>query len=183
LRGPIDVTQALLEAGVAHEVVHLRRRIDDASELPDVLGLPSSACLAVRLYEADSGLVAALVPADRAAATSAVARAAGVRRLRRPDAARVSALTDFHPSLVPPFCLPEGVVTVADRALRGAEVLVTPTGDGSTALKVHGEDLLAFTGATFADLVEPGGVIDVTRRVADEGWRGGVPSAAGSFRR
>jgi prolyl-tRNA editing enzyme YbaK/EbsC (Cys-tRNA(Pro) deacylase) len=187
LRGPIDVTQALLEAGVAHEIVHLRRRIDDASELPDVLGLPASACLAVRLYETElagnARLVAALVPADRAPATSAVARAAGVRRLRRPDAARVSALTEFHPSLVPPFCLPEGVVTVADRALGGAEVLVTPTGDGGTALKVHREDLLAFTGATLAELVEPGPVIDLTRRVTADGWRGGVPSAAGSFRR
>ncbi|HEV2888853.1 MAG TPA: YbaK/EbsC family protein [Frankiaceae bacterium] len=178
MRGPIDVTQALLEAGVAHEVVHLRRRIDDAAELPDVLGLPSAACVAVRVYEAGDRLVAALLPADRAAATTALARAARVRALREPPPGRVSELTDFHPSLVPPFCLPADVVAVADRMLRGPEVLFTATGDGATALKVHGEDLLAFTRATVADLVEPGVVLDVTRRLDADGWRAGAPSAA-----
>ena len=174
MRGPIDVTQALLEAGLAHEVVHLRRRIDDAAELPEVLGLPSHACLAVRLYESDSGVVAALIPADRRAATTALARAAGVRRLRAPGPDRVSELTEFHPALVPPFCLPDGVIRVADRSLRDAEVLVTPTGDGSTALKVHTGDLLEYTGARVADLVEPGVVVDVSRRQfepAAAAWR------------
>jgi prolyl-tRNA editing enzyme YbaK/EbsC (Cys-tRNA(Pro) deacylase) len=183
LRGPIDVTQALLEAGVAHEVVHLRRRIDDAAELPEVLGQPGTSCVAVRLYEADRGPVAALLPADRTAATTALARAVRSRRLRRPEPGRVSELTEFHPSLVPPFCLPGGVVAVADRALRDAEVLYTTTGDGGTALKVHAEDLFEVTGATVADLVEPGVLVDVTRRVLDDGWRAGAPSVVGSFRR
>ena len=183
MRGPIDVTQSLLEAGVAHEIVHLRRRIDDAAELPDVLGQPSASCVAVRIYDADSRIVAALLPADRAAATTALARAAEVRRLRATPAARVIELTDFHPSLVPPFCLPDGVVAVADVSLRAPEVLFTPTGDGSTALKVHAADLLAITGARLADLVEPGVVIDVSRRLPEDGWRSGTPSVAAMLRR
>ena len=183
MRGPIEVTQSLLEAGVAHEVVHLRRRIDDAAELPEVLGVPASSCVAVRLYETDDGLVAALLPADRAAATTALARAAKTRRLREPRPGRVSELTDFNPALVPPFCLPGSVVMVADRTLRGPEVLFTTTGDGGTALKVHGGDLLAHTRATVADLVEPGIVVDVTRGIDGEGWRTGSPSVAASLRR
>ena len=183
MRGPIDVTQALLEAGVAHEIVHLRRRIDDAAELPEVLGQPSNACLAVRLYESDGTLVAALLPADRTAATTSLARAAGVRRLAKPGPGRVSELTQFHPSLVPPFCLPDGVVAVADRALRRPEVLFTTTGDGSTALKVPARDLFALTGARVADLVEPGVVVDVSRHLGDDGWRSGTPRVAAALRR
>ena len=182
MRGPIDVTRELLQADVAHEIVHLRRRIDDASELPEVLGLPGTACLAVRFYESDSGMVAALVPADTAAATSALARAAGARRVSLPSPARISELTDFHPSLVPPIGLPVGVRAFADAALLDIEVVYAATGDGSTALKIRTEDVLAVTGATLAPLVEPGAVIDVTR-VPGDGWRAGAAPAVASLRR
>lgn len=182
MRGPIDVTRELLAADVAHEIVHLRRRIDDAAELPGVLGVASRSCLAVRLYESDRGLVAALVPADRAPATTALARAAGAERVTTSDPRRVSALTDFHPSLVAPVGLPEGVTTVADAALRDADVVYTPTGDGSTALKIHAGDLLSITGATLAALVEPGVVLDLTR-VQGDGWRSGAGQPAAAFRR
>lgn len=182
MRGPIDVSRELLEAGVAHEIVHLRRRIDDASELPEVLGLPGTACFAVRLYESDSGPVAALVPAGRAAATTALARAAGTRRVSAPPPARVSELTDFHPSLVAPVGLPAGVRTFADAAVGDVEVVYTPTGDGGTALKIRVEDVLALTAATVVPLVEPGVVVDVTR-VPEDGWRAGATPAIASLRR
>lgn len=182
MRGPIDVTQALLAAGVAHEVVHLRRRIDDASELPEVLGVPSESCLAVRLYDADDAPLAAFLPADRTAATTALARVARARRVQHLSPARVSELTEFHPSLVPPFCLPDGVRTVADRALRSTEVLYTPTGDGSTALKVLTEDLFELARPAVADLVEPG-VLAEPRRLPEDGWRGAPLVAANVLRR
>jgi prolyl-tRNA editing enzyme YbaK/EbsC (Cys-tRNA(Pro) deacylase) len=151
---------------VAYEIVRLRRRIDDAAELPEVLGLPSEACLAVRLYDTGEGLVAALLPADRVAATSAVAEAAKADHARplRPD--RVSAVTEFHATLVPPVCLPEDVTVVADSAFGAQDVVYAPTGDGSTALKVRVSDLLALTGGRLAGLVEPGAV-----RHATQDWR------------
>ena len=182
MRGPIDVTQALLALGVSHEVVHLRRRIDDAAELPEVLGVAPGSCVAVRLYDADGAPLAALLPADRAAATTALARVARARVVTpmRPD--RVSVATEFHPALVPPFCLPAGTRTVADRALRATEVLYTPTGDGSTALKVLTEDLFEVARPAVTDLVEPGIVLE-GRRLPEDGWRGAPLTAAHASRR
>jgi prolyl-tRNA editing enzyme YbaK/EbsC (Cys-tRNA(Pro) deacylase) len=168
---------------VAHEVVHLRRRIDDAAELPEVLGVAPETCLAVRLYGIDDdALLAALIPADRTAATTALARVARVRRVEHLPPARVSALTEFHPSLVPPFCLPDGVRTVADRSLRSGELLYTTTGDGSTALKVLTEDLFGLARPAVGDLVEPGVVLE-TRRLPEDGWRGAPLATASSLRR
>jgi Cys-tRNA(Pro)/Cys-tRNA(Cys) deacylase len=169
LRGPVDLSRELLGAEVLYEIVHLRRRIDDAVELPEALGVPASTCLAVRLYAAGSGVLAAFVPPGAVPATTALARAAGARGVRLLDPLRVSEVTDCHPSLVPPIGLPSSVAVVADAALRDAEVVFTATGDGSTALKIRTEDLLALTGARVAALVEPG-AIDV-ERLAEAAWR------------
>lgn len=171
MRGPIDVTRDLLAADVPHEIVHLRRRIDDAAELPEVLGLPSRSCLAVRLYDDDTRLLAALVTADRTAASTALARAAGTRGVRPTPPDRVSAVTDSHPSLVAPVGLPADLLVLADTGLREQEVVYAPTGDGSTALKIRAADLLAVTGARVAPLVEPGADIDLTRQAAEGAWR------------
>jgi Cys-tRNA(Pro)/Cys-tRNA(Cys) deacylase len=163
VRGPLDLSQELLQSDVAHEIVHLRRRIDDVTELPDVLGVPPEACVAVRLYDADTGLVAALVPAHRAVATTALARAVRASTIRPTARHEISGITDYHPSLVAPVGLPARVRTVADTALRDSEVVYTATGDGGTALKIRSADLLAVTGATVAALVEPGGLADAER--------------------
>ena len=171
MRGPIDVTRDLLAADVPHEIVHLRRRIDDAAELPGVLGLPSRACLAVRLYDDDTRLLAALVTAGRTAATTALARAAGTRVVRPTHPDKVSAVTDSHPSLVAPVGLPAGVLVLADAGLREQEVVYAPTGDGSTALKIRAADLLALTGATVAPLVEPGADADPAWQAAEGAGR------------
>jgi prolyl-tRNA editing enzyme YbaK/EbsC (Cys-tRNA(Pro) deacylase) len=166
MRGLLDITRELLAADVPHEVVHLRRPIHDAAELPEVLDLPADGCVVVRLYDADGTLAAALLPAGSAAATTALAEALGARAVRaaRPD--RVSEVTDYHPSLVPPVGLPSGVRVVADAGLAGQPVVCTATGDGSTALKIRTADLLALAGATVAALVEPGGAVDLTRAPA-----------------
>ena len=159
MRGPLDLSRGLLEADVLHEIVHLRRRIDDALELPDVLGVPAHSCLAVRLYDTDRGLLAALLPTGTLPATAALANAAAARTIRLTPPGRVSAVTDYHPALVPPIGLPPDVLVVADETLTGEEVVFTATGDGSTALKIRSHDLLALTGAVLAPLVEPGVVL------------------------
>lgn len=172
MRGPLDLSRELLQAEVVHEFVHLHRRIDDAVELPDVLGVPGTSCVGVRFYVADTCTVAALVPAGAVPATTAVARAARVPRLRAlSDPAKVCALTDCHPNLVPPVGLPRDLRLVADIALRDTEVLFAPTGDGSTALKIRSDDLLALTGAAVAALVEPGAVAGEPSRAAELAWR------------
>jgi prolyl-tRNA editing enzyme YbaK/EbsC (Cys-tRNA(Pro) deacylase) len=156
LRGPLDLSRGLLEADVAHEIVHLRRRIDDAHELPEVLGVPSHSCLAVRLFDSDRGLLAALLPTGVVPATTALAEAVAARTIRAIRPAKVSEVTDYHPALVPPIGLPDDLLVVADAALSGEPIVFTATGDGSTALKIRTEDLLTLTGAVLAPLVEPG---------------------------
>jgi prolyl-tRNA editing enzyme YbaK/EbsC (Cys-tRNA(Pro) deacylase) len=183
MRGPLDVTRELLAADVLHEIVHLPRRIDDASELPFVLGLPATSCLAVRLYDAGDELLAALLPANATAATAALARAARVRQVRPTRPERVSAVTDYHPSLVCPVGLPAHVRTVADASLRDQEVVYTATGDGSTALKIRTADLLSVVGATVAGLVEPGAALNVTRHADEAAWRTSPFAAGAALRR
>lgn len=161
MHGPLDLSRELLQAEVAHEIVHLRRRIDDVSELPEVLGVAPGSCVAVRLYDTGTGLVAALVPAYAAVATSALARATGATTVRATPRHEVSAATDYHPSLVAPIGLPPAVRTIADSGLAAQEVLYATTGDGGTALKIRTADLLAVTGATVAPLVEQGGLLDL----------------------
>ncbi len=168
MRGPLDLSRELLAEDVLHEIVRLRRHIGDALELPDALDLPPTACLTARLYEAEDELLLTLVPAGGVPATTALARAAGVRRVRPVEAGRVSELTEYHPALVPPLGLPVAVRTVADAALADTEVVYTPTGDGSTALKIRAADLLALTGAVVAALVEPGAELDLR---AETEWR------------
>jgi prolyl-tRNA editing enzyme YbaK/EbsC (Cys-tRNA(Pro) deacylase) len=179
MRGPLDITRELLAAEILHEIVHLARRIDDASELPLVLGLPGAACVAVRLFDADDGLVAALVGAGAVPATSAVARATRSRQVRALRPERVSAVTDYHPALVCPVGLPADVRVVADTALRGQEVVFTATGDGSTALKIRTADLLSVVGATVAPLIEPGAAMPGARHADETAWRT-APIAAGA---
>jgi prolyl-tRNA editing enzyme YbaK/EbsC (Cys-tRNA(Pro) deacylase) len=177
MRGPLDLSRELLEAEVLHEFVHLPRRIDDAGELPEILDLAPGSCVTVRLYDSDVGLVAALVPAHTAIATSALAHAAGARAIRRTDPARVSAVTDCHPSLVAPVGLPRDVKVVADAGLRDEEVVYAATGDGSTALKIRSADLLALAGASWGVLVEPGAAGGAG--AVEASWRGssaGMPA-------
>lgn len=156
MRGPLDLSRGLLEADVAHEIVHLRRRIDDTFELAEVLDVPPHSCVAVRLYDSDRGLVAALVPVGTLPATTVLAGASGTRTLRATRPERVSEITRYHPALVPPIGLPADVLVVADDTLPGEPVVFTATGDGSTALKIRTEDLLTLTAAVLAPLVEPG---------------------------
>ncbi|MDQ1713773.1 MAG: Cys-tRNA(Pro)/Cys-tRNA(Cys) deacylase [Frankiaceae bacterium] len=182
MRGPLDITRELLAAEILHEIVHLPRRIDSAADLPAVLGLPPASCLAVRLFDADDTLVAALLPANATPATSAIARAMRARAVRptRPD--RVSAITDYHPSLVCPVGLPTEVRTVADTLVRDQEVVFAATGDGSTALQIRTADLLSLVGGTVADLVEPGAASPAARHVDETAWRS-APMVAGAMLR
>jgi prolyl-tRNA editing enzyme YbaK/EbsC (Cys-tRNA(Pro) deacylase) len=181
MRGPLDVTRELLAAEILHEIVHLPRRIDDAAELPLVLGLPAGYCVAVRLFDADDDLVAVLLPADTVPSTAAVARAARARQVRLTRPERVSSVTDYHPSLVCPVGLPAEVRTIADRSLRDHEVVFTATGDGSTALKIRTEDLLTLAAGTLAPLTEPGAAM-LGSHADEAAWRSAPIGAGAAFR-
>ena len=142
VKGPLDVHHELLDAGIAHEIVHLPRRIVAADELPEALGVPSGACVVVRVFDSDVGPAAVVAPAGAVLNLGAVAAALGATTLREAGAQRVSQTTDFTGALVAPVGLPADLTVLADAALATHDVLYAPTGDGGTALKVHPGDLL-----------------------------------------
>src|SRR3954471_18058225 len=142
MKDALAIHRELLAKGVPHEIVRLRRIILTADELPEALGLPSSQCVAVRMYEADDNLVAVCVPAGATPAPSALLQATGARRIGLAPVDRINAETDFAGGLAAPLRLPASVTVLAELTLAAREVLYTPTGESGTALGIHARDLL-----------------------------------------
>jgi prolyl-tRNA editing enzyme YbaK/EbsC (Cys-tRNA(Pro) deacylase) len=151
----LDVHRSLLAREVPHEVVRLPRLVLSADELPDVLDLPPSRCVAVRLYLADDAPVAVIVRAGELPHPGAVLAAVGARALRaaRPDF--VNSITDFAAPLVCPVLLPDSVTVLADSCVGHADVVYAPTGDGGTALGISSRWLLTSSRASVAELCAP----------------------------
>jgi hypothetical protein len=164
VRTALDVHRALLERGVAHEVVRLRTRITSADDLPSALGLGADGgCLAVRLYAVvppPSGLggdapprwVAVLVPAGKLPDPVALLTALDAGCVRPATPAETNAVTGYADGLVSPADLPAGVEVLADAAVGATDVVYTAAGEGGVALGVRTRDLLVACGARAASL-------------------------------
>lgn len=169
MRTALDLHRALLARGVRHEVVRLRGQAASADDLPALLGVDPSECVAVRCFRVTDArtpdgaaihLVAVAVRAGDTPDEAAVRAAldAGSVRAATPD--EVSAHTGYAASLVSPLGLPEDVVLLADSALADVTAPATtpaalrycPTGDGGTALALGLRDLLVESGARVASL-------------------------------
>lgn len=152
----LDVHRALLAREVPHEVVRLPRLVLSADEIPEVMGLPASRCVAVRLYLADDDKpVAVIVRAGELPHPGAVLAAAGARSLRAARPEVVNAITDFAAPLVCPVLLPESVIVLADTCVGHTDVVYAPTGDGGTALGIASRWLLTSSRASVAELCSP----------------------------
>ena len=153
MRGALDVHRELLARDVPHEVVRLRgTTAADADDLPRALGVPAQACVAVRCYATDVGLVAVVVQAGVVPEPRALLDAVGARTLRPATADEVNAGTDYAAGLVSPVALPDGVLLVADAALQAREVLYCPVGESGVVLGIRAAALLGATGALVAAL-------------------------------
>lgn len=174
--GPIEVHRVLLERQIDHEIVHLPRRLLDADDLPDVLGLPPTRCAAVRVLAIDgragrgpAAMIAVAVPAGTWPDPAALAAVLGVRSALPASSAEASAATDYSATLVSPVGLPPALALLLDTSLVGVDpdiVLYTAAGAPSVALGIRAADLLACTGARLAELLP----------VRAPGWdSGGLP--------
>lgn len=152
MRTSVDVHNFLLEREVPHELVPVRGRLRSPSTIPAALGLPTSQVGRVVLLEAPTGLVSAMVPANRGADPGRVAAAVGVAELSPLAPDRGTELTEFLAEATPPVALPPGTSSVMDRALDREEILYFPGGEISTVLKIRGADLLRVTEATVASV-------------------------------
>lgn len=155
MRTALDVSQALLAAGIRHEVVRLRRRITTADDLPGALGLVDG-CIAVRLYAVDRqgrrSWTAVLVPSGADPDPRALAAAVGSDDVRPATTAETNTVTGFSAGLVSPVPLPPGVEVVADAAIGRTDVVYAAAGEGGVAVGVRTRDLLVAAGARAAAL-------------------------------
>jgi prolyl-tRNA editing enzyme YbaK/EbsC (Cys-tRNA(Pro) deacylase) len=175
VKGPLDIHRELLAAGVPHEIVRLRGAVQSADEFPDVLSLPPSACVSVRMYDVDGALHALAVPALAPVRAVTLARALGAKQVTPAPVDRVNRMTDFGTAFVSPVCLPADVVLVVDAVLGTSDVLYAATGDSGTVLKIRSRDLLVHTNARVAALTAP-------VAVPDEFVLAGRPAAAAERR-
>jgi len=102
----LDVHRSLLAREVPHEVVRLPRLVLSADEIPEALDLPTSRCVAVRMYLADDAPVAVIVRSGELPHPGAVLAAVNARSLRAARPEIVNQLTDFAAPLVCPVLLP-----------------------------------------------------------------------------
>lgn len=161
MRGAVEVHRDLLAAQIRHEILHLTRVVADADDLPSVLGLPASACVAVRVYAAGGRIVAVAVPSGTWPDDRLLRRALHAQRLRTADlrpatSVEVSVATDQRSGLVCPVGLPPDVLLLADVALDAHRVVYTATGEGGTVLGVRTMELLALTEAQLFPLTTGG---------------------------
>ena len=147
MKGPLDLSRDLLAADVPHEFVRLPRRIVAADELPAVLGVARPSCVVVHVFDCDGRAVAVALPAGLAVSISALVRATGAREVVVAPPMQTNAATDFTAGLVAPVGLPSTLELFVDAALGMEPVLYTATGDGGTALKIRGRDLVRHVGA------------------------------------
>jgi prolyl-tRNA editing enzyme YbaK/EbsC (Cys-tRNA(Pro) deacylase) len=155
LRGSIEVHHYLVERSIPHEFYRLERplrRIDEASA---VLGLDPGIVVAAELFESAAGYVLALTPASMCASADAVARAAGVRRVRAMSKARTAVLTGYMADWLPPVGHEIATRAVVERSLLGADVLYSAGGDPGVMIVMRSEDLVRATAAVPASLAVP----------------------------
>lgn len=155
----LTLHRLLVESGTHHEIVHLTRPISSAHQLPEVLRLPRSRCLAVRMYDACGVLTAVIVHAGGVPHAAALREVTGSRRVLPLADDLVNSATGYAAELVAPLALPDSVEVYADEnVVTGIDrdvVVYTATGESGTALGIRLLDLFTLLDAKPAALTFP----------------------------
>ena len=109
--------------------------------------------MVVRRGEGDHVLV--LVPGDRVIAWPKLRELLGVNRLSMPDAEEAKTATGYERGTITPFGLAQPLPVVADERMAGRLVSMGG-GDHGVGLLIQGDTVIEVTGATVADVTEPG---------------------------
>ncbi len=155
----LTLHRMLVESGTRHEIVHLPRAISSADQLPEVLRLPPSRCLAVRMYDAGGMLTAVIVHAGSVPSAGALREVTGTRQILPVPDDWVNLATDYAAGLVAPLALPDSVEVYADEdvvcGIDSDVVVYTATGESCTALGIRLLDLFTLRDAKPAALTLP----------------------------
>lgn len=150
-------TRALAGTGLRYELrpSGSPRSVEEAAAIQ---GVPVASILRTIVVRrgADDYLFV-LVPGGRRILWPRLRSLLGISRMSLPDADEARAVTGYERGTITPFGATTAWPIVADATLVGAGRVVLGGGQRGVTLHVDADELLAFTGATVADVSDPAG--------------------------
>jgi len=155
-----QVAACLAAAGHPHEVIALADTARSAGEAAAVLGVEVGAIVKTLMFVAgsDEAPVIALVAGDRQCDVAALAACIGAPEpCRRPDAARVKAVTGYSIGGVSPIGLATDLPVFLDSSLFRFDTVWSAAGHPHCVFRATPAALLSLTGACREDSIAAGG--------------------------
>lgn len=146
------VVVAGADLGILVEVYEFSQGTKTSQDAADAVGCPLGAITKSLVFVVDEEPVVAMLPGDRRLDTAKLAAAHGGDRARRASLDEVRESTGFAAGGTPP--IGHRVPIYADLGLREHEARWAAAGTPSAVFPVPLTDLIAATGASWADLAE-----------------------------
>jgi Cys-tRNA(Pro) deacylase len=147
LRGEREVLEALLAAGHKPAVRHFAQSTETADSSATALGVEPARIVKSLVFSAQGGPLVALLPGDRRADLKAVARVAGVKKVRMAEPEMVREWTGFTVGAVPPVGYPHPIPVLLDEGIPGDGSIYPAAGEINNAFETSFEMLRKITGA------------------------------------
>jgi len=145
---------ALEASGLAHTVTR-HGRVGSLAEAAAARGVePADIIKTMVVRRAADDHLLVLVPGDRSIAWPKLRALLGVSRLSMPDAAEALRVTGFERGTITPFGTLRPLPVVADERVAGHRISIG-AGEHGVAATLDGDELVAFLGATVADVTDP----------------------------
>ena len=154
------VVARLAEAAHQHDVIALADTARSAREAAAALGVEVGAIIKTLMFVhgGDDAPVIALVAGDRQCDADALAVSVGSPApCRRPDAARVKAVTGYAIGGVSPIGLPDGLPVFIDSSLFRFAAVWSAAGHPHCVFQVTPRQLQALCGGTVSEAIAAGG--------------------------
>jgi len=148
------VTDYLREAGAEVRVEEFPEGTPTAKDAAEAVGCELGQIVKSLVFACDSRPVVVLVPGDRRADSTKIARAAGVAFCRMAGAEEVRDATGFEPGAVCPFPLPHVDNVFIERMLLSQAVLWVGAGSERHLAALSPTELLRLSRARPMDVVE-----------------------------
>ncbi|HTX70687.1 MAG TPA: YbaK/EbsC family protein [Thermoleophilia bacterium] len=143
MRSFTDVSEALVAAGLPHEIIHLPSSSRTAQLAADALGVAVPDVVKSLVFLADGRAVVTLVPGDATVDTLALARELGVHEVTLARGREVREWTGYKPGAVPPVGLATALPVVADPGVFVPEVVYCGGGTSTAVLRARSAGLKA----------------------------------------
>jgi Cys-tRNA(Pro) deacylase len=146
------VVSACRETGLEIAVKTYPDGTRTAEDAAAAIGCPVSAIVKSLVFVVDDCPVVALIPGDRRLDSGLLAAAMGGVQARRASLDEVREATGYAAGGTPPLGYPAPLPVIADAGLRRHEVVWAAAGTPTTVFPVGPDDLIAASGARWADV-------------------------------